>query len=90
MAKRDRDVDAGTVRPAMDAYTGLLALSLLALGGGAALLYLDYQQYPTNQPPAVDPFRPAVKPDAIAPAAPAAPMPPDGGMPPAAQPPAQN
>jgi hypothetical protein len=33
-----------------DAWTGMLAISLLALLAGCAFLYLDYSQYPTKDP----------------------------------------
>jgi hypothetical protein len=33
-----------------DAWTGMLAISLLALLAGCALLFLDYSQYPTKDP----------------------------------------
>lgn len=37
-------------RPASDVYTGLLAISLLAMIGSCVMLYLDYSQYPTTKP----------------------------------------
>lgn len=33
-----------------DAWTGMLAISLLALLAGCAFLYLDYSQYPSKDP----------------------------------------
>ena len=36
-----------------DAYTGMLAISLLALIGGCVLLYLDFSQYPDSKGPTV-------------------------------------
>jgi len=39
-----------TYRAANDAYTGMLAISLIALAVGSTLLYLDYQQYPEANP----------------------------------------
>ncbi len=36
-----------------DAYTGMLAISLLALIGGCVLLYLDYSQYPDSKGPTI-------------------------------------
>ena len=36
-----------------DAYTGMLAISLIALLAGCALLYLDFDQYPSKEPPKV-------------------------------------
>ena len=35
-----------------DAYVGLLVISLLAQIIGAVFFFLDWQQYPTNKPPA--------------------------------------
>jgi hypothetical protein len=51
MAKKS----GGTVEaPAKsDAYTGLLVISLLALMGGSALLFLDYNSYQNKKPPTV-------------------------------------
>jgi outer membrane biosynthesis protein TonB len=42
-----------TSRPTNDAYTGMLAIALLALIAGAALMYLDYSQYPQRAPGAI-------------------------------------
>lgn len=47
-------------RPANDAWTGMLAISLLALLAGCLLLYLDFSQYPSKDPPPV-PKAPAVQ-----------------------------
>ncbi len=44
---------ANQAKPSNDAYTGMLAISLLALIAGAALLWLDYSRYPTTKPPKV-------------------------------------
>jgi hypothetical protein len=33
-----------------DAYTGMLAISLIALLAGTVLLFLDYSQYPDKSP----------------------------------------
>ncbi len=38
--------EQSTYRATNDAYTGMLAISLLAMIAGSALLFLDYQQYP--------------------------------------------
>lgn len=51
MAKGGGDVELGLSRPVNDAWTGMLAISLLALIGGGVLLWLDYSQYPTTDPP---------------------------------------
>ncbi len=42
-----------TARATNDAYTGMLAISLIALMAGCALLYLDWSQYPEREPPKV-------------------------------------
>lgn len=43
-----------TAAPAAnDAYTGMLAISLIALVVGCLLLYLDYSQYPDSKQPVV-------------------------------------
>lgn len=49
MAQTEEEQD--TSRATNDAYTGMLAISLIALLAGAALLYLDWDQYPTKEPP---------------------------------------
>jgi hypothetical protein len=38
-------------KPQNDAYTGILFISLLALLGACALLYMDYEQYGARTPP---------------------------------------
>lgn len=40
-------------KPASDAYTGMLAISLIALIVGCVLLYLDYNQYGAAPPPPI-------------------------------------
>jgi len=42
-----------TTRATNDAYTGMLAISLIALIVGCALLYFDFSQYPSSTPPKV-------------------------------------
>ena len=42
-----------TTRATNDAYTGMLAISLIALIAGCALLFLDWNQYPDKDPPKV-------------------------------------
>jgi hypothetical protein len=37
-------------RPTNDAWTGMLAISLLALIVGCLLLFLDFSQYPSKDP----------------------------------------
>ena len=44
------DNDAPKSKAVNSAYTGMLALSLLALLAGCALLYLDFSQYPSAEP----------------------------------------
>jgi hypothetical protein len=45
-----------TAKPTNDAYTGMLAISLIALLIGCALLYLDLNQYDwKKEPPKVTP-----------------------------------
>lgn len=39
------------VRKRSDAYTGILAISFLAMTGGCVLLYLEYQNYEKQTPP---------------------------------------
>src|SRR5437588_12253616 len=46
----DRDDDTG---PRSDVYTGLLALSLIAMIVSSLLLYLDFSQYGTSKAPTV-------------------------------------
>jgi hypothetical protein len=36
-----------------DAWTGMLAISLVALLFGCLFLYLDFNQYPSKDPPAI-------------------------------------
>ena len=40
-------------RASNDAYTGMLAISLIALIAACALLFLDYNQYSEKDPPKV-------------------------------------
>jgi hypothetical protein len=40
-------------KPTNDAWTGMLAISLLALIVGCLLLFLDFSQYPSKDPGAV-------------------------------------
>ena len=56
-----------TSRPTNDAYTGMLAIALVALIAGSALMYLDYSQYPMRTPPPL-PKAPPLLPKAEAPA----------------------
>ena len=55
-----------------DAYTGMLAISLIALAVGCVLLFLDYNQY-DSKTPNLPKAPPVVKLEAAAPA----PAPPD-------------
>jgi hypothetical protein len=66
MARTRSQFDAPAVtRPGSDAYTGLLALSLLAMIASCVILYLDYAQYGTTKAPAVNVPQPAPKTPAI-------------------------
>jgi hypothetical protein len=57
MAKRSKADDRNEqeekviVKPAVDAYTGMLVISLLALIAGGVLLWLDFSRYPNVTPP---------------------------------------
>jgi hypothetical protein len=81
MARKDDDLD--TSPATNDAFTGMLAISLIALIVGAALLYLDWQQYPETSPKKPIPKAPGA---ALQPAADGAKKPPaaDDGKKPAA------
>ena len=48
-------------KAANNAYTGMLAISLLALILGCVLLYLDFSQYPTSEPPPLEKAPEAIK-----------------------------
>jgi hypothetical protein len=52
MAK-SQSADQSVARPRNDAYTGLLAISFLALVGACVLLYLEYDSYGGQNPPPV-------------------------------------
>ncbi len=58
MARKSIRSDDVTVKPPSDAYTGLLALSLIAMIASCVVLYLDYAQYGNTKAPA--PVVPAV------------------------------
>src|SRR5947199_376884 len=79
-------------RPKSDVYTGLLAISLVAMIASCVMLYLDYSQYPPGAPPKPAPL-PTAAPKSVSagqlpppdrpPAAPTqAPKPPAGNEPP--------
>jgi hypothetical protein len=78
MAQTEEEQD--TSRATNDAYTGMLAISLIALLAGCALLYLDWSQYPDKEPQKVT----APKPSMVAP------PPADGQKPPPPQMPPMN
>jgi hypothetical protein len=42
--------DLAAPKSGSDVYTGLLAISLLAMIAGSTFLYLDYSQYATKKP----------------------------------------
>jgi hypothetical protein len=54
----DRDDDTG---PRSDVYTGLLALSLIAMIVSSLLLFLDYSQYSASKAPTVNVPAPKVR-----------------------------
>ena len=54
----DRDDDTG---PRSDVYTGLLALSLIAMIVSSLLLFLDYSQYGATKAPSVNVPPPKVR-----------------------------
>lgn len=62
-----------------DAYTGMLSVSLIALTLGCVILFLDFNQYPEQKPPAIQPFKVAPAPEPPPPPMPPPmpPMPPD-------------
>lgn len=67
MATRTRSkYDEAEAAPKSDAYTGLLALSLIAMVASCVILYLDYAQYGATKAPAPN-IPPAVRPAAPAP-----------------------
>ncbi len=51
MADTTTPPEQPTVAKRNDAYTGLLAISFLAMVGGTVLLYLEYQNYEGKAPP---------------------------------------
>jgi hypothetical protein len=51
MATRTRKYDDVDAAPKSDAYTGLLALSLIAMIASCVILYLDYAQYGATKAP---------------------------------------
>lgn len=53
MAKRRSQYEEVEAKPKNDAYTGLLALSLIALLASCVVLYLDYAQYGSTEAPKV-------------------------------------
>jgi hypothetical protein len=50
MAKSKKSAVAAP-KPKSDAYTMMLFITLLAIGIGCTLLYLDYEEYGKQQPP---------------------------------------
>ena len=59
MAEIEEEQD--TTRATNDAYTGMLAISLIALLAGCALLYLDWSQYPDKDPPKIAAPKPSME-----------------------------
>ncbi len=52
---RTRGREVETAPPKSDIYTGLLAISLIAMITGCVLLYLDYNSYPQQKAPTAPP-----------------------------------
>lgn len=52
MARKSSRTENTEVKPPSDAYTGLLALSLIAMIVSCVVLYLDYAQYGNTKAPA--------------------------------------
>jgi hypothetical protein len=50
MARSRGRADIGAPKTGSDIYTGLLAISLLAMIAGTIFLYLDYSQYALKKP----------------------------------------
>ncbi len=50
MAARSSSSRSASTGPRNDAYTGLLAISLIAQIVGVVFFYLDYSAYPTTKP----------------------------------------
>ena len=66
-----RKYEEQAAEPANDAYTGMLAVSFVALLVGCALLYLDYDQYSNKVPDKLNTnVRTRLAPDVAAKAAP--------------------
>ena len=70
-----RKYEEQTAKPTNDAYTGMLAIALLALIGGSVLLFLDYNQYGDRNPPGVPKAAPKQDAPQAPPKAEAQPMP---------------
>lgn len=71
MARKSSRLEEVAVKPPSDAYTGLLALSLIAMLVSCVVLYLDYAQYGDKKAPApnVPPVtKPAAAPTSALPA----------------------
>jgi hypothetical protein len=65
-----------------DAYTGMLIVSLIAMVFGCILLFLDWNQYPSQKPSNPRAYSPDPKPPAAAqPPADGQPVPPPAGTP---------
>jgi hypothetical protein len=74
---RTRGREIESTAPKSDIYTGLLAISLVAMLIGCALLYLDYASYPPQKP--TPPPAPTLSPAVTQPPAGGALTPPAGG-----------
>lgn len=58
---RDDDIEDKS-RALNNVYTGMLAISLVALIIGCVLLYMEISQYPSGDPPAIEKALPEIKP----------------------------
>jgi hypothetical protein len=68
MARKRSQTEDVVAKPASDAYTGLLALSLIAMIASCVVLYLDYAQYGNTKAPSPN-VPPVAKPAATGAAA---------------------
>jgi hypothetical protein len=50
---KDKPKRSETPRPKNDAYVMMLFITLLAIVGGTVLMYLDYDEYGSKNPPTV-------------------------------------
>ena len=91
-ARPVRPVREPAARPKNDAYVGLLFIAFLALLTSTVLLYLDYDQYGAQKPPALKAAPPGASNVPAGPSSPPSdtPPPPAPGPGPMGDPPAGN